>query len=64
MASSENNFNSSKIDKINTIELFEEEYRIQAIRNAIIEGNESGRALDFDPEKHLLNLYENFSRNK
>lgn len=33
--------------------LEEEESRIIVLRNAIREGIESGRAVDFDPKKHL-----------
>lgn len=33
--------------------LEEEEYKVHLLRNAIQEGLDSGRALDFDPKKHL-----------
>jgi len=36
--------------------LEEEENRIVLLRNAIREGIESGRAVDFDPKKHLESL--------
>ena len=36
--------------------LEEEENRIIILRNAIREGIESGRAVDFDPKKHLETL--------
>jgi antitoxin ParD1/3/4 len=32
--------------------------RVIALRKAIIEGLESGRALDLDPNKHLASLKE------
>lgn len=35
------------------LRLLEEENRILVLRNAIREGIESGRATNFDPEKHL-----------
>jgi len=36
--------------------LEEEENRINILRRAIREGIESGRAVDFDPKKHLKTL--------
>ncbi|MFZ9939588.1 MAG: type II toxin-antitoxin system ParD family antitoxin [Bacteroidia bacterium] len=36
--------------------LEEEENRVIILRNAIHEGLDSGRAVDFDPKKHLLTL--------
>ena len=36
--------------------LEEEENRIAMLRNAIHEGIQSGRAIDFDPKKHLETL--------
>jgi antitoxin ParD1/3/4 len=36
--------------------LEEEENRIVLLRNAIREGIESGRAVDFDPKKHVESL--------
>lgn len=36
--------------------LEEEENRVIILRNAIHEGLDSGRAVDFDPKKHLLKL--------
>jgi antitoxin ParD1/3/4 len=36
--------------------LEEEENRILVLRNAIREGIESGRAIDFEPKKHLETL--------
>ena len=39
--------------------LEEEENRIMVLRNAIQEGIDSGRAVDFDPKNHLITLKSN-----
>lgn len=48
--------NASEVVRAGLRLLEEEENRIMVLRNAIQEGIESGRATDFDPEKHLQTL--------
>ncbi len=45
--------NASEVVRAGLRLLEEEENRVLNLRNAIQEGIESGRALDFNPEKHL-----------
>lgn len=45
--------NASEVVRAGLRLLEEEENRIAVLRNAIQEGIESGRAADFDPQKHL-----------
>lgn len=45
--------NASEVIRAGLRLLEEEENKIQILKNAIQEGIESGRASDFDPEKHL-----------
>ena len=45
--------NASEVVRAGLRLLEEEENKIIVLRNAIIEGLESGRAIDFDPKKHL-----------
>ena len=48
--------NASEVVRAGLRLLEEEENRIIVLRNAIREGIESGRAVDFDPQKHLETL--------
>ncbi|RUT70976.1 type II toxin-antitoxin system ParD family antitoxin [Flavobacterium cupreum] len=48
--------NASEVVRAGLRLLEEEENRVIALRNAINEGIESGRAVNFDPKKHLTNL--------
>ena len=48
--------NASEVVRARLRLLEEEESRIIVLRNAIREGIESGRAVDFDPKKHLETL--------
>lgn len=48
--------NASEIVRAGLRLLEEEENRIIVLRNAIREGIESGRAVDYDPQKHLETL--------
>ena len=48
--------NASEVVRAGLRLLEEEENRILVLRNAIREGIESGRAVDFDPGKHLETL--------
>jgi antitoxin ParD1/3/4 len=48
--------NASEVVRAGLRLLEEEENRIIVLRNAILEGIESGRAVDFDPKKHLDTL--------
>lgn len=48
--------NASEVVRAGLRLLEEEENRILVLRNAIQEGIQSGRAIDFDPEKHLETL--------
>ncbi len=48
--------NASEVVRAGLRLLEEEESRIITLRNAIREGIESGRAVDFDPKKHLETL--------
>jgi antitoxin ParD1/3/4 len=48
--------NASEVVRAGLRLLEEEENRIIVLRNAIREGIESGRAVDFDPKKHLETL--------
>lgn len=48
--------NASEVVRAGLRLLEEEENRILVLRNAIREGIESGRAIDFDPKKHLETL--------
>lgn len=45
--------NASEVVRAGLRLLEEEENRIMVLRSSIREGIESGRAIDFDPEKHL-----------
>ncbi len=45
--------NASEVVRAGLRLLEEEESRILVLRNAIRDGIESGRAVDFDPKKHL-----------
>ena len=45
--------NASEVVRAGLRLLEEEENRIQILRKAIQEGIESGRAVDFDPKRHL-----------
>lgn len=48
--------NASEVVRAGLRLLEEEENRITLLRNAIHEGLESGRAVDFNPKKHLETL--------
>ena len=48
--------NASEVVRAGLRLLEEEENRIIVLRNAILEGIESGRTVDFDPKKHLDTL--------
>lgn len=48
--------NASEVVRAGLRLLEEEENRITLLRIAIREGIESGRAVDFDPQKHLKTL--------
>lgn len=48
--------NASEVVRAGLRLLEEEENRILVLRNAIQEGIQSGRAIDFDPKKHLETL--------
>ena len=48
--------NASEVVRAGLRLLEEEENRIILLRNSISEGIESGRAVDFDPKKHLETL--------
>jgi antitoxin ParD1/3/4 len=48
--------NASEVVRAGLRLLEEEENRIIILRNAIREGIESGRAVEFDPKKHLETL--------
>lgn len=48
--------NASEVVRAGLRLLEEEENRIQVLRQAIHEGVESGRAIDFDPKLHLKTL--------
>jgi antitoxin ParD1/3/4 len=48
--------NASEVVRAGLRLLEEEENRILVLRNAIHEGIESGRAIDFEPKKHLETL--------
>lgn len=48
--------NASEVVRAGLRLLEEEENRITLLRNAIHEGLESGRAVDFNPQKHLETL--------
>lgn len=48
--------NASEVVRAGLRLLEEEENRIIVLRNAIGEGIDSGRAVDFDPKKHLETL--------
>jgi antitoxin ParD1/3/4 len=48
--------NASEVIRAGLRLLEEEENRIIILRNAIRQGIESGRAVDFDPKKHLETL--------
>jgi antitoxin ParD1/3/4 len=48
--------NASEVVRAGLRLLEEEENRIQILRKAIQEGVESGRAVDFDPKRHLETL--------
>ncbi|MBF6639912.1 type II toxin-antitoxin system ParD family antitoxin [Flavobacterium sp. J49] len=45
--------NASEVVRAGLRLLEEEENRVIVLRNAIREGIDSGRAVDFDPKKHL-----------
>lgn len=48
--------NASEVVRAGLRLLEEEENRVIALRKAINEGLESGRAVNFDPKEHLRNL--------
>ncbi len=48
--------NASEVVRAGLRLLEEEESRITVLQHAIREGIESGRAVDFDPKKHLESL--------
>lgn len=48
--------NASEVVRAGLRLLEDEENKIIALRKAVIEGLESGRAIDFDPKKHLASL--------
>ena len=48
--------NASEVIRAGLRLLEEEENKVQILKNAIREGIESGRAVDFDPKKHLETL--------
>ena len=48
--------NASEVVRAGLRLLEEEENRIQILRKAIQEGIKSGRAVDFDPKRHLETL--------
>ncbi|MEK8180151.1 type II toxin-antitoxin system ParD family antitoxin [Flavobacterium buctense] len=48
--------NASEVVRAGLRLLEEEENRVMVLRNAIREGIDSGRAVDFDPKKHLETL--------
>ena len=48
--------NASEVVRAGLRLLEDEENRVIALRKAINEGFASGRALDFDPKKHLASL--------
>ena len=56
--------NASEVVRAGLRLLEEEENRITLLRNAISEGIESGRAIDFDPKKHLETLKFGKKNNK
>ena len=45
--------NASEVIRAGLRLLEEEEYKVSLLRNALQEGMKSGRAVDFDPKKHL-----------
>ena len=53
--------NASEVVRAGLRLLEEEENRIQILRKAIQEGVESGRAVDFDPKRHLETLQSTHS---
>jgi len=56
--------NASEVVRAGLRLLEEEENRIILLRNSISEGIESGRAIDFDPKKHLETLKFGKKNNK
>ncbi|PKB17558.1 type II toxin-antitoxin system ParD family antitoxin [Flavobacterium sp. 5] len=48
--------NASEVVRAGLRLLEDEEIKIIALRKAITEGLESGRAIDFDPKQHLSSL--------
>jgi antitoxin ParD1/3/4 len=48
--------NASEVVRAGLRLLEEEENKFRALQNAIQEGIDSGKAYDFDPEKHLRSL--------
>jgi len=56
--------NASEVVRAGLRLLEEEENRIILLRNSISEGIESGRAVDFDPKKHLETLKSGKKNNK
>jgi len=55
--------NASEVVRAGLRLLEDEENKVIALRKAINEGLESGRALDFDPKKHLKSLKDQRSAN-
>ena len=55
--------NASEVVRAGLRLLEDEEDKITALRNAIKEGLESGRAENFDPKKHLALLKASVKRN-
>ena len=48
--------NASEVVRAGLRLLEDEENKIIVLRKAVIEGLESGRAIDFEPKKHLASL--------
>jgi len=55
--------NASEVIRAGLRLLEEEESKIQILKNAIQEGEESGVATDFNPTKHLASLKSKFKNN-
>ncbi|WP_379966723.1 type II toxin-antitoxin system ParD family antitoxin [Epilithonimonas sp. UC225_85] len=55
--------NASEVIRAGLRLLEEEESKIQILKNAIQEGEESGIAKDFDPENHLASLKAKMNKN-
>jgi len=55
--------NASEVIRAGLRLLEEEENKLTALRTAVQEGLESGRAVDFDPKKHLASLKAKIKEN-